>query len=87
MSTQNLTGPTMSFAGALLVGLLSQQAGATEELVVYGSAATAVGVDQGMLQADVELYIRSFKLQLQTTLDQQLEPKIELASSVDVTRG
>ena len=92
MSTHNLTGPTIGFASALLVGLLSQQAGATEELVVYGPAApVAVGVEQGLFQADVEQYIRSFKLELQTTLDQdlkrQLAPKIELASTVVATRG
>jgi hypothetical protein len=95
MSTRKLIGTNASLAGALLVGLLSHQAGATEELVVYGTAAagaaTAVSVEQRLFQAEVEQYIRSFNEQLRLTLEQDLKrqvaPKVELASSVVHTRG
>lgn len=93
MSTRKLIGTNASLIGALLVGLLSHEAGATEELVVYGTAAaaTAASVEQQLFQAEVERYIRSFNEQLRLTLEQDLKrqvaPKVELASSVVHTRG
>jgi hypothetical protein len=92
MITLKLIGPNTGLTGALLVGLLSQQAAATEELVVYGTATTAaVSADHRLFQSEVAQYIRSFNEQLRTSLDQdlkrQLAPKLELASSVIQTRG
>ena len=41
----------------LLVGLLAQQASATEEIVVYGSTASVVKVDPAVFRAEMDLVI------------------------------
>jgi hypothetical protein len=80
-----------SLALGLAVSLLAQQATATEELVVYGSAPAVVKVDQQAFRADVENYIRAMNEQLKETLDADLKralaPKIEVASSTLQARG
>ena len=90
MKTRILNSATTALTGALLVGLLSQQAVASEEPVVYRSA-TAALVDQQALRSDLEQSIRAFKQELKATIDQDLKlqraPKLELASSVTATRG
>ncbi|HLF12380.1 MAG TPA: hypothetical protein VJA26_14320, partial [Gammaproteobacteria bacterium] len=75
MTTQKLIRPNTGLAGALVVGLLSQQAGATEEMVVYGTATAAISVERGLLRSEVEQYIRSFKLQLDQEIKRQSAPK------------
>jgi hypothetical protein len=76
----------------LSAGLLAQQASATEEMVVYGSAA-AVGtrVEQSVLREDIESYIRSMSAEVRAALEQDLKPastpKLELASAPARTRG
>ncbi|HLF09749.1 MAG TPA: hypothetical protein VJA26_00925 [Gammaproteobacteria bacterium] len=87
MTTRKLIPPNTGLAGALVIGLLSQQAGATEEMVVYGAATAAISVEQGLLRSEVERYIRSFKLQLDQEIKRQSAPKVELASSGIATRG
>jgi len=75
----------------LLVGLLAQQASATEEIVVYGSAASVVKVDPAVFRAEIDSYIRTLNNELRITLDQDLKrmpaPKLELASNDAPARG
>jgi hypothetical protein len=76
----------------LTAGLLAQQASATEEMVVYGSAAAAgFRVEQSVFRAELDNYIRTLNAELRITLDQDLKrtltPKLELASNTTRTRG
>jgi hypothetical protein len=87
--TQKLLAPVVI---GLTAGLLAQQASATEEMVVYGSAAAAgFRVGQSVFRADIESYIRSVNAELRITLDQDLKrtlaPKLELASTATRARG
>jgi len=86
--TRNRLAPVVA---ALLVGLLAQQASATEEIVVYGSAASAAKLDPAVFRAEIDSYIRTLSSELRTTLDQDLKrmpaPKLELASSRVPTRA
>jgi hypothetical protein len=86
--TRNRLGTLV--AGSL-VGLLAQQAAATEEIVVYGSAASAVKIDPAVFRAEIDNYIRTLNIALRITLDQDLKrmpaPKVELASNTTPTRG
>jgi hypothetical protein len=85
--TQKLLAPVVI---GLTAGLLAQQASATEEIVVYGSAA-AVGTEQTVIRAEIASYVRSLNAELRTTLDQDLKrslaPKLELASNTARARG
>ena len=77
---------------ATVVGLLSQQARASEEMVVYGSARTyAVKVDPQVFRAEIDSYIRALNTELRATLDRDLKPveapKVELASNAAQGRG
>jgi hypothetical protein len=76
----------------LSAGLLAQQASATEEMVVYGSAATAgFRFEQDVVRAELANYMRSLNAELRITLDRDLKrtsmPKLELASTATRTRG
>ncbi|HVS22270.1 MAG TPA: hypothetical protein VMU03_00990 [Gammaproteobacteria bacterium] len=86
--TRNRLGTLIA---GLFVGLLAQQASATEEIVVYGSAASAVKVDPAVFRAEIANYIRTLNIALRTTLDQDLKrmpaPKIELASNTTPPRA
>ena len=86
--TRNRLAPVVA---GLFVGLLAQQASATEEIVVYGSAVSAVKVDPAVFRAEIENYMRTLTSELRTTLDQDLKrmpaPKLELASSTTPARG
>jgi len=86
--TRNRLAPVVA---GLFVGLLAQQASATEEIVVYGSPASAVKVDPAVFRAEIENYIRTLNSELRITLDQDLKrmpvPKLELASSTTPARG
>jgi hypothetical protein len=90
MSTvaRNRLGP---LAAGLFVGLLAQQASATEEIVVYGPAAPAIKVDPAVFRAEIDNYIRTLSSELRSTLDKDLKrmpvPKVELASNTTSTRG
>jgi hypothetical protein len=83
--TRNRLAPIVA---GLLVGLLAQQASATEEIVVYASA---VKVDPAVFRAQIDDYIRTLNSELRTTLDRDLKrmpaPKLELASNTTPTRG
>jgi regulator of sirC expression with transglutaminase-like and TPR domain len=86
--TRNRLAPVVA---GLIVSLLAQQASATEEIVVYGSAASAVKVDPAVFRAEIDNYIRTLNSELRTTLDQDLKrmsaPKLELASNRTPARG
>jgi len=76
----------------LSASLLAQQASATEEMVVYGSAAAAgFRVEQSVFRADIENYIRTVNAELRIALDQDLKrtstPKLELAGTATRGRG
>jgi hypothetical protein len=77
----------------LAAGLLAQQASATEELVVYGNTANAVGVRAApeAYRAEVESYMRSVGEQIKATVDANLKrattPKLEVASNELQARG
>lgn len=89
MNTRKLISPS-SLTGALLVGLLSQPALATDEIVVVGKP-TPAPVVTAEHRADVERYLRTFDEQLRQTLREDLKrqtpPKVELASNEAPTRG
>ena len=80
--TRNRLAPVVA---GLMVALLAQQASATEEIVVYGSATSVVKVDPAVFRAEIDNYIRTLNSELRTTLDQDLKrmpaPKVELASN------
>ena len=86
--TRNRLAPVVA---GLIVGLLAQQASATEEIVVYGPAAPAIKVDPAVFRAEIDNYIRTLSNELRTTLDHDLKrmptPKVELASNTATTRG
>lgn len=88
------TGKFRAGAGLALgmaVSLLAQQATATEELVVYGSAPAVVKADPRAFRAEVESYIRAVNEQLREALDADLKralaPKIDVTSSELQARG
>jgi len=91
MSTVTRNRLAHAVAG-LTVALLAQQASATEEIVVYGSAPSAAKVDPAVFRAEIDNYIRTLNSELRITLDQDLKrmpaPKVELASNTTrPTRG
>ena len=75
----------------LSVGLLAQQASATEEIVVYGSASSVFKIEPGMFRAEIDNYVRALNSQLRTTLDRNQKrtpaPKVELANNTTPVRG
>jgi hypothetical protein len=75
----------------LFVGLLAQQASATEEIVVYGPASSVVKIDPAVFRAEIDNYIRTLNSELRITLDQDLKRmpalKLELASNTTPVRG
>ena len=75
----------------LSVGLLAQQASATEEIVVYGWASSAPKIERAMFRAEIDNYVRALNSQLRTTLDQNQKPtpapKVELANTRTPVRG
>jgi hypothetical protein len=92
MYTRTLITGRTSLISGLLVGLLSLQASATEELVVYGGEiAAAAAAQQQEFQSEMQEYLRSLNEQLKTTLEKDLNkvalPKVQIAASTTVTRG
>lgn len=88
MVTRNRLAPVVA---GLFVGLLAQQASATEEIVVYGPASSVVKIDPAVFRAEIDNYIRTLNSELRTTLDQDLKRmpalKLELASNTTPVRG
>jgi len=85
--TRNRLAPVVA---GLFVGLLAQQASATDEIVVYAPAAPAVKVDPAVFRAEIDNYVRTLNSELRTRLDEDLKrmraPKLELASNTTSTR-
>jgi hypothetical protein len=75
----------------LSVGLLAQQASATEEIVVYGSASSVFRIEPGVFRAEIDNYVRTLNSQLRITLDQSQKrtpaPKVELANNTTPVHG
>lgn len=90
MNTRKLISPS-GLTGALLVGLLSQPALATDEIVVVGKPAPVAIVVTTEHRADIERNLRAFDEQLRETLREDLKrqapPKVEVASNATPTRG
>ena len=88
MVTRNRLAPVVA---GLFVGLLAQQASATEEIVVYGQASSVVKIDPAVFRAEIDNYIRTLNSELRTTLDQSQKPtpapKVELANNTTPVRG
>jgi hypothetical protein len=81
-----------AFSAALLLGVFSQQAAATEEIVVNGTdVAARIEARHAMFQTEMDEYIRSLneriKATLQETVKIQALPKMEVASSKVPVRG
>jgi hypothetical protein len=92
MFIEKLITPRTALMSGLLVGLLSHQASATEEIVVYGSeAVAAAAVEQAAFESERQDYLRSLNEQLKATLEQDLKriaaPTLQIASSGAATRG
>ena len=91
MLTRKLIIPGSS-AAALLLGLFSHQAAATEEIVVYGAEAVALAqAREALFRSQLDQYVQSLNEQIEATLHDDLKrvnaPKLELASSEDSIRG
>jgi hypothetical protein len=79
-----------TIAAGLFVGLLAQQASATEEIVVYGPASSVLKIEPAVFRAEIDSYIRTLNSELRTTLDRDLKrmpTKVELASNTTPVRG
>ena len=80
-----------ALVAGLSVGLLAQQASATEEIVVYGSASPVFRVQPAVIRADIDNYVRTLNSQLRATLDRNQNrapaPKVELANNTTAVRG
>ena len=80
-----------ALVAGLSVSLLAQQASATEEIVVYGSASAVFKVQPAEFRAEIDKYVRTLTSELQTTLDQNQDrtpaPKVELANNTTPARG
>lgn len=88
MVTRKLFTLAKGLGVGMVVGLLAQQATATEEMVVYGTAAAAEArVEPAMFRAEIENSINSFNEQLRAMLERDLKlalaPKVELASAAE----
>lgn len=73
-------------AAALLLGVFSQQAAATEEIVVYGTEAVAqIEARYAMFRSEMDEYRRSVNEHVKDTLQRGVTPpavpKLQVASS------
>jgi len=92
MATRKFLTPGATLVVGLAAGLLAQQASATEELVVHGTAPTiGVRATPEAYRAEVESYMRAVSEQIKVTVDADLRrataPKLEVASSELHARG
>jgi hypothetical protein len=90
MFTRTLT-PSAT-AAALLLGVFSQQAAATEEIVVYGAETIAqIEARQAMFHSELAEYKRSVNEWIRATLQDGVRPavvpRLKLASSDEIVRG
>jgi hypothetical protein len=92
MLTRKLTNRIASVGLVLSVGLLSQTATATEELVVNGADVAALAQEgEALFQSDMKEYVESLNHRLKATLDKELKeiaaPKLTLALNEAASRG
>lgn len=92
MLTRKLTHRIASVGLVFSVGLLSQTAAATEELVVNGAEAVALAQEgEALLQSDIKEYVESLNHRLKATLEKELKqieaPKLMLALNDAAGRG
>jgi len=92
MLTSKLNKPMTALVAGLIAGLMSQTAAATEEVVVYGTAAAEPAQRrEAEFQSEIKAYAQSLNEDLKATLDKELKslpaPKLELALSEIETRG
>ena len=92
MLTRKLTNPSATLIAALVAGLLSQTAAATDEIVVYGTeAAVRAQQSEALFQSEMQDYVQSLNQRLKTALDEDLKritaPRLRLAASKVSTRG
>lgn len=89
MGTRKLIIPGLASSAAALMGLLSHQAAATEEIVVYGADMTEA--QEARFRSELDEYVRSLNEQIKVTLDRNLKqvsaPKLLLAESETPIRG
>jgi hypothetical protein len=81
-----------AIAAVLLLGAFSQQAAATEEIVVYGTDVVArIEAREAMFRTEMDEYIRSLNERIKATLHETVKsqsfPKVEVASSKQPVRG
>ncbi len=87
-----ILAPGATAAVAALLGSVSQQAAATEEIVVYGTEVLAqLEAREAMFRSEMDEYIRSLNEQIKATLLESVKsraaPKLELASIEEPVRG
>lgn len=92
MATKTFLATGMSLAVGLTAGLLTQQAAAAEELVVYGTPGLfGIVFEQQAVRADIDGYVKTLNERLKTTIAADLkrseEPKVELVSNELRARG
>lgn len=90
MSSKMLNRPVIGLVSGLMVGLLSGQASATEEVVVYGTATTVV-LEPAQLRADMQEHVKvlneRLKASIASDLKQLATPNVQLASGETASRG
>ena len=90
MLTRILNNPKASLIAALTMGLLSQTAAATEEIVVTGVDVSAQATAE-RLQSEMKDHVLTLNHRLKATLDEDLRrlqaPKPRIALSKISTRG
>ena len=90
MLTKVLINPTASLIAALTLGLLSQTAAATEEVVVTGVDVSAQATAE-RLQSEIKDHVLTLNHRLKATLDEDLRrlqaPRPRIALSRIPTRG
>ena len=92
MFTRILTPGATAAAAALLLGTVSNQAAATEEIVVYGTEVLAqIEARDAMFRSEMDEYIRSLNERIKATLLESVKsraaPKLQLASVEEPVRG
>ena len=89
MSSRKLIRPGIGLMSGLVVGLLSCQVSATEEIVVYGTVPAVAESDR--LEADLQEHVKALnerlKLSIENDMKQLVMPKVQLASGETGSRG
>jgi methionine-rich copper-binding protein CopC len=92
MSTKARINVKAGLAAGVLLGLLSQQAAAHDEVVVYGAEAAArARATEALFEAQMHEYVQRLGVQLKASMEEGLKvapkPRLRLAASELPTRG